>query len=61
VPCVPLHGVRIWARIEEHAVCIPIEMSGYGKAQPVVGRTERLARQFLHAPASLRTRSSDAT
>ncbi len=47
-PRVPLHGVRIRARIEQHALRCPIEMSGDGKAQPVMRGAERLAGQFLH-------------
>ena len=35
---VPLHGVRVRARIEENTVRFPIQMGGHCEGEPVVGR-----------------------
>jgi hypothetical protein len=48
VPAIPLEGIGIWARIEEHGAGHTLTMRCDRQAQPMVGRTERLACEFRH-------------
>jgi hypothetical protein len=48
VPAIPLEGIGIRARAEEHGAGFPLAMRGDRQAQPMVGRTERLACELRH-------------
>ena len=48
VPAIPLEGIGIWARIEKHGAGLTPTMRCDRQAQPMMGRTERLACEFRH-------------
>ena len=48
VPAIALQSIRVRARIEEHGAGFTVPMRRDRQAQPMVGRTERLAGEFGH-------------
>ena len=48
MPAIALQSIRVRARIEEHGAGFTVPMRRDRQAQPMVGRTERLACEFGH-------------
>ena len=60
MPAIPLEGIGIRARIEEHGAGLTLTMGCDRQAQPMLGRKEPSPASSV-IPASMRTRTSEAT